>query len=371
MTEQMSRTLGAWKRLGQPLEVQPFGSGHINDTYLVRMAERSYILQRINTNTFRDVDGLMNNILQVTEFIREKLTAAQGDAQRETMQVIRCDDGALYTTDEAGACWRMLSYITDSVCLQKARSADDLYECAAAFGRFQRLLEDFPAEHLTETIPQFHDTVKRYGDFLQALEQDVMGRADSVRQEVGFLQQRREDCAVMVRMQQEGKLPLRVTHNDTKLNNVLLDSRTMKGLCVIDLDTVMPGLAGNDFGDTVRFGANDCAEDEPDQSRVHFLPELYRVCAQGFLQEAGPSLTEEEILTLPWGAKLMTLECGMRFLADYLQGDVYFKISRPQQNLDRARTQFTLVRQMGEHWEELMEVSHQYLACRQSNLHLA
>ena len=364
MTEKIKEALGAWDRLGQPLEVQPFGSGHINDTYLVQMPNQQYILQRINTNTFRDVDGLMTNILQVTEFIRDKVIAAKGDEQRESMQVIRCDDGALYAVDSVGNCWRMLSYITDTVCLQKARNADDLYECSAAFGRFQRLLEDFSAECLTETIPQFHNTVKRYENFLQALEQDVMGRAGSVQQEIAFLQQRREDCAVMVRMQQEGKLPLRVTHNDTKLNNVLLDEQTMKGLCVIDLDTVMPGLAGNDFGDTVRFGANDCAEDEPDQSKVHFLPELYRVCAQGFLQEAGPALTEEEIMTLPWGAKLMTLECGMRFLTDYLQGDTYFKISRPQQNLDRARTQFTLVRQMEECWEELMEVSRQYLSRR-------
>ena len=255
----------------------------------------------------------------------------------------------------------MFTYIEDSICLQKARNEQDLYECAAAFGKFQRQLEDFDAEQLSETIPHFHDTPKRLRDFEQAVQQDLLGRAQSVQREIEFVRSRKEDCAVMVGMLADGKLPLRVTHNDTKLNNVLLDSTTMQGLCVIDLDTVMPGLAANDFGDTVRFGANDCREDEQDQSRVHFLLPLYQVCVQGFLSQAGPALTEQEILTLPWGARLMTLECGIRFLTDYLQGDTYFKIEREQHNLDRACTQFTLVEQMEQQWQQMLACSEQYL----------
>ncbi len=355
--EQVKRVLQEWKSIGSVKNVCTFGNGHINDTYLVETETNKYILQRVNTNIFQDITGLMENIYQVTEFLKNKLIQAGQDPQRETMQIVCCDRGDVYLKDETGNCWRMFSYITNSVCLQKARNEQDLFECAAAFGNFQFLLKDFPAHTLTETIPQFHDTVKRYHDFEKALQEDKMGRAASIQEEIEFLQTRKKDCTVMVDLQKAGELPLRVTHNDTKLNNVLLDENTMKGLCVIDLDTVMPGLAANDFGDCVRFGANDCQEDEEDQSKVHFLPELYRICVEGFLQKAGKSLTELEIMTLPWGAKLMTLECGMRFLTDYLQGDTYFKISRPQQNLDRARTQFTLVRQMEECWEQLMDIS--------------
>ena len=351
--EKPTLALRAWGKLGSIERVSPFGSGHINDTYLVEGAGGRYILQRINTNTFQDVDGLMQNIRLVTEFITEQTRQAGGDVGRESMRVIPCDDGELYHRDEEGSCWRVLSYIEGSVCLQKARNEQDLFECAAAFGRFQRQLGAFDASRLTETIPRFHDTPKRYQDFERAVQQDTMGRAAKVQREIEFVRQHKADCRYLFDLQQRGELPLRVTHNDTKLNNVLLDERTMKGLCVIDLDTVMPGLSAHDFGDTVRFGANDCREDEEDQSRVHFLPGLYRVCERGFLSQAGEVLTAREKEVLRWGAKLMTLECGMRFLTDYLQGDVYFKIARPDQNLDRARTQFTLVQQMEACWDEL------------------
>lgn len=303
----------------------------------------------------------MENIHLVTGHISRKVAQTGGDVQRESMSLIPSDRGLWYHKDSQGDCWRMFTYIEDSICLQKARNEQDLYECAAAFGKFQRQLEDFDAEQLSETIPHFHDTPKRLRDFEQAVQQDLLGRAQSVQREIEFVRSRKEDCAVMVGMLADGKLPLRVTHNDTKLNNVLLDSTTMQGLCVIDLDTVMPGLAANDFGDTVRFGANDCREDEQDQSRVHFLLPLYQVCVQGFLSQAGPALTEQEILTLPWGARLMTLECGIRFLTDYLQGDTYFKIEREQHNLDRARTQFTLVEQMEQQWQQMLACSEQYL----------
>ena len=317
----MEQALSAWNSIGEVQSAEHFGNGHINDTYLVQTKnQKRYILQRINTRTFQDVEGLMENIHLVTGHIGRKVAQTGGDVQRESMSLIPSDRGLWYHKDNQGDCWRMFTYIEGSICLQKARNEQDLYECAAAFGKFQRQLEDFDAEQLSETIPHFHDTPKRLRDFEQAVQQDLLGRAQSVQREIEFVCSRKEDCAVMVGMLADGKLPLRVTHNDTKLNNVLLDSTTMQGLCVIDLDTVMPGLAANDFGDTVRFGANDCREDEQDQSRVHFLLPLYQVCVQGFLSQAGPALTEQEILTLPWGARLMTLECGIRFLTDYLQG---------------------------------------------------
>ena len=343
MNEKIKTVLAHWSRLGCPNSAEPFGNGHINDTYLVDMGGKQYILQKINTSIFTDPRGLMENICKVTEFIREKILSEQGDADREVLRVIRDDEGNTFVENSDGEAWRLITYITDSVCLQNVQHQEDLFQCSAAFGNFQKQLGEFPAEQLHETIIQFHDTPKRYRDFEKAVQEDKLGRVKEVAEEIAFMTQRRQDCAVMTEMQKKGELPLRVTHNDTKLNNVLFDKDSMKALCVIDLDTVMPGLAGNDFGDTVRFSANDCDEDEPDQNKVHFLPELYRVCAEGFLSQAGNALTEQEIMTLPWGAKLMTLECGMRFLADYLEGDHYFKISRPQQNLDRARTQFTLV----------------------------
>lgn len=358
----MEQALSAWNSIGEVQSAEHFGNGHINDTYLVQTKnQKRYILQRINTRTFQDVEGLMENIHLVTGHIGRKVAQTGGDVQRESMSLIPSDRGLWYHKDNQGDCWRMFTYIEGSICLQKARNEQDLYECAAAFGKFQRQLEDFDAEQLSETIPHFHDTPKRLRDFEQAVQQDLLGRAQSVQREIEFVCSRKEDCAVMVGMLADGKLPLRVTHNDTKLNNVLLDSTTMQGLCVIDLDTVMPGLAANDFGDTVRFGANDCREDEQDQSRVHFLLPLYQVCVQGFLSQAGPALTEQEILTLPWGARLMTLECGIRFLTDYLQGDTYFKIEREQHNLDRARTQFTLVEQMEQQWQQMLACSEQYL----------
>ena len=331
----MEQALSAWSSIGEVQSAEHFGNGHINDTYLVQTKnQKRYILQRINTHTFQDVEGLMENIHLVTGHISRKVAQSGGDVQRESMSLIPSDRGLWYHKDSQGDCWRMFTYIEDSICLQKARNEQDLYECAAAFGKFQRQLEDFNAEQLSETIPHFHDTPKRLRDFEQAVQQDLLGRAQSVQREIEFVRSRKEDCAVMVGMQ---------------------------GLCVIDLDTVMPGLAANDFGDTVRFGANDCREDEQDQSRVHFLLPLYQVCVQGFLSQAGPALTEQEILTLPWGARLMTLECGIRFLTDYLQGDTYFKIEREQHNLDRARTQFTLVEQMEQQWQQMLACSEQYL----------
>jgi Ser/Thr protein kinase RdoA (MazF antagonist) len=346
---------------GETLPAERYGEGHINDTFAVVRTDgtRRYILQRINTDTFTDPAGLMENICGVTKYLRRQITARGGDPARETLNVIPAHDGKAYWLDGEGGAWRAYAFVEGTVCLQKVETEEQFYTVAEAFGSFQRELADYPAATLHETIARFHDTPNRYANFEKALAEDKMGRVAEVAEEIAFVRAHEADCHVLMDLLAAGKLPLRVTHNDTKLNNVLIDAKTGKGICVIDLDTVMPGLSLNDFGDSVRFGANDCAEDEPDQTKVHFSLHLYRVFTKGFLSAAGDALTEAEKNALPWGAKLMTLECGIRFLTDYLEGDHYFKISRPKQNLDRARTQFTLVKGMEAEWQEMKNASAQ------------
>ncbi len=238
---------------------------------------------------------------------------------------------------------------------------EEFYESALAFGRFQKLLADYPAESLHETIPNFHNTIDRVEKFQKAVEADVMKRAADVREEIRFVLDREADCHILCDMLAAGEIPLRVTHNDTKLNNIMLDHKTGKGICVIDLDTVMPGSALYDYGDSIRFGANTGAEDEKDLSKISCDLELFALYTKGFIEGCGGSLTEKEIRMLPMGAKLMTLECGMRFLTDYLEGDHYFKIHRPEHNLDRTRTQFRLVKDMEDKWEKMQEIAESFL----------
>ena len=340
-------------------EAERFGAGHINDTFAVWAADRSkrWILQRINTDTFTDPAGLMENVTGVTAYLRRQIIERGGDPDRETLNVIPTLDGKPYYTDTEGGAWRAYIFVEGTVCLQKVENERDFYTAAETFGNFQNQLAGYPAATLHETIARFHDTPNRYANFEKALAADVMGRAKDVGPEIAFIRAREADCRVLVDQLAAGVLPLRVTHNDTKLNNVLIDQATGKGICVIDLDTVMPGLSAYDFGDSIRFGANDCAEDESDQSKVHFSLHLYKVFAEGYLAAAGSAMTEAERRSLPWGAKLMTLECGIRFLTDYLEGDHYFKISRPAQNLDRARTQFTLVEGMEREFDAMTQLA--------------
>ena len=250
----------------------------------------------------------------------------------------------------------MYDFVEGTICLQLPETDEDFYQSAVGFGTFQQLLTDFPAAKLHETIPNFHNTPDRYRALLETLERDPMHRAAQVQPEIEFALARQAEMSAIQNALTAGELPLRVTHNDTKLNNVLLDAKTRKALCVIDLDTVMPGSSLYDFGDSIRTGANDCAEDEPDQSKVHFDLHLYEVFAKGYLSTAGASMSMAEKKSLAWGARLMTLECGIRFLTDYLEGDHYFHIARPDHNLDRARTQFTLVRQMEEVFDQMLEI---------------
>ena len=337
---------------GQVAVCERYGNGHINETYIVVTDTGAvYILQKINNGVFKDVVGLMHNISSVTKFLSE-----QDADPRHAMHLVPTADGATYLHDEATGYWRMYDFVLGSLCLQAAETSDDFYQSAVAFGDFQRCLAAFPAETLTETIPHFHDTPDRFRQLHEAIEKDVMGRKAEVEKEIEFALAREQEAGELMRLLKAGELPLRVTHNDTKLNNVLLDKDTRKPLCIIDLDTVMPGLAAFDVGDSIRFGAATAAEDEKDLSKVECSMELFECYIKGFMAGCCGSLTEKEKETLPLGAKTMTLECGIRFLTDYLSGDTYFRIHRPEHNLDRCRTQFKLVADMEAKWETMQEI---------------
>ena len=327
-----------------------YGFGHINETYLVvTQSGRRYILQKINHHIFKDVKGLMGNIAAVTKYLRGIVTEPRG-----VLTLVSTADGEDYLEYE-GEYWRVYDFVEDSLCLQAPETPEDFYQSAVAFGDFQQQLKDFPADTLCEVIPNFHNTADRYRLFHEALEADICGRASQVKNEIDFALAREQEAGTLVNMLAAGKLPLRVTHNDTKLNNVMLDAATRKPLCVIDLDTVMPGLSLYDFGDSIRFGAATAAEDEKDLSKMVMDLTLFETYTKGFLS-ACPDLTQTERDMLPMGAKLMTLECGVRFLTDYLSGDVYFKNRYDGQNLDRCRTQFQLVADMETKWDEMKRI---------------
>lgn len=331
---------------GMVISCTRYGSGHINDTYLVvTNSPHLYILQKISTQAFKSVPKLMQNVIAVTDHLYKK-----EDDPRRTLQLIPTQDWKLYYTSPSGEYWRSYEYILNSLCLDKPESNEDLYQSGVAFGEFQNDLADFPAESLHETIPHFHDTPDRFRLFHEAIKQNKAGRLERVHAEVEQYLAHEHEATFLMDKCRTGELPLRVTHNDTKLNNVMLDAATRTPLCVIDLDTVMPGLAANDFGDSIRFGASTAAEDEKDLSIVSMDLERYHAYVTGFLKACGKRLTKQELNTLVWGAKLMTLECGVRFLTDYLNGDVYFHTKYPEQNLDRCRTQITLVHDMERKW---------------------
>ncbi len=345
--------------------VKPFGEGHINETYAVYMPteagdEFAYILQRVNNNVFKDPAGVMENIFGVTEYLRNVIREEGGDPDRETLSCIKTKDGHTYFEDSEEQPWRCYNYIPNSVCYQLVEEPEQFYQSGSSFGHFLKQLGNYPASSLKETIPDFHNTVKRFANFQRAVKRDIKNRAITCRPEIKFALERESDCGVLIKQQEEGKLPLRVTHNDTKLNNILFDADTGKGLCIIDLDTIMPGLAANDFGDSIRFGAATAEEDERNLDLMHFDISLYELYVKGYLEATDGVLTPEEIESLPWGARLMTLECGMRFLTDYLEGDTYFKIAYPEHNLVRARTQFRLVDEMEQQFEKMQEIVRQY-----------
>ena len=341
---------------GNVTACEPHGCGHINHTFHVHTdAGRDYILQTINTDIFPDADMLMRNIDAVTRHL-----ATKSDDPRHTLHVIPTRVGTLYHRDEEGRCWRVYDFVHGGVCLQKAETAHDFYQSAVAFGRFQIELADFAADTLGEVIPRFHDTPDRFAALHAALDADVCGRAESVKAEIDFALSRESSVGELVEGMRTGRIPLRVTHNDTKLNNVILDEKTMEPLCVIDLDTVMPGAAAYDFGDSIRFGASTAAEDEKDLDKVQMDLDLYEAYAKGYLSACGARMDAEEKRSLAVGARLITLECGVRFLTDYLQGDHYFATHYEGQNLDRCRTQFKLVADMESKWDKMLAIIEKY-----------
>lgn len=328
------------------------GGGHINRTYLlVTSKPHLYVLQWLNGQVFPNLTGLMENIVAVTDYLHQRT-----DDPRAALTLVPTLTDQPYLRTAEGDCWRVYEYILDSVCLEAAETPDDLRQSGVAFGMFQNQLADFPADTLVETIPHFHDTPDRFRLFHQAIEADTAHRLHTVQDEVARFLAHEHEADALHALLRAGELPLRVTHNDTKLTNVMLDAATHHPLCVIDLDTVMPGLAAHDYGDAIRFGASTAAEDETDLSRVGLSMPMFEAFTEGFLSACGDRLTAREIETLPLGAKLMTLECGVRFLTDYLNGDTYFAISRPAHNLDRARTQLRLVEDMERHWDEMQAV---------------
>ncbi|MDY5845572.1 MAG: aminoglycoside phosphotransferase family protein [Bariatricus sp.] len=357
--------IGQFRYEGVLIDERPYGSGHINDTYLLtfeiaEMGTIKVILQRMNKDIFTKPEELMENILNVTSYLRKKIIENGGDPDRETLNVIRTVDNQSYYVDSEGEYWRSYKFITDATSYDQVESPSDFYQSAVAFGNFQRLLADYPAETLHETIKGFHDTRARFQVFKKAVEEDVCGRASSVQKEIRFVLEHERVANIFGDLLDKKEIPLRVTHNDTKLNNIMIDNKTRKGICVIDLDTVMPGLAMNDFGDSIRFGASTAAEDELDLSKVSCDMELFDLYAKGFIEGCGGKLTEKEIDLMPTGAMVMTFECGMRFLTDYLQGDTYFKIHREHHNLDRCRTQFKLIEDMEAKWDTMREIIEKY-----------
>lgn len=345
---------------GEVLDIVSYGNGHINDTYLLSYRDNNeivrVIIQKMNTSIFRQPVELMENIMNITSFLKKKIIENKGDPNRETMSVYLTKDNKPYYCDRDNSYWRAFRFIEGATSYDEVKSDDDFYESAYSFGRFQSLLADYPAHTLHETIPDFHNTKDRFMKFKKAVEEDVCGRAKDVKEEIKFVLEHEDIANVLGDMLDEGIIPLRVTHNDTKLNNIMIDDITHKGICVIDLDTVMPGLAVNDFGDSIRFGASTASEDEKDLSKVECDLHLFEVYTKGFIAGCNGRLTEDEIKALPIGAKVMTFECGMRFLTDYLQGDTYFKIHYPSQNLDRCRTQFKLVSDYEKKWDLMNDI---------------
>lgn len=359
MEIKMSELSEILAQFGIHADVKAHGNGHINSTYRVESTPR-VILQRINTNVFRNPDEVMENIFAVTSFLKEKIVKAGGDPARETLTFLRTLDGKPYYRTPEGDCYRAYYYVENVLSLDSADTPETFAEAAHAFGKFQKMLADFPADTLHETIAKFHDTTDRLRQLEEAVAKDAVGRAKDDAAEIAFVRAHAKYTPIITDAMKDGSVPLRVTHNDTKLNNVLLDPVTKRGICVIDLDTVMPGSMLFDYGDALRFGASTGAEDEKDLSKIHFDLAKFEAFTKAYLEELGDSITPRERELLPVSALIITLEIGMRFLADDLNGDVYFAVHRDRHNLDRARTQFKLVSEIEEYLPKMKEIVAKY-----------
>lgn len=337
---------------GDIISVTPYGSGHINVTYLAVTDKKRYILQKINSNLFTEVDKLMNNIYLVTEHLKKK------SPDKVVLTLVKTNDNKPYLA-LGNEFYRVYDFIENSVCLQIPRNTNEFYESAVSFGEFTNMLADFDARELYEVLPNFHNTVIRYSNFLTSLEKNLSNRVHLAEPEIAFALARKDITNKIVSLIECGKMPLKVTHNDTKLNNVLLEEKTLKGLAVIDLDTVMPGSVCYDFGDSIRFGCNSSYEDEEDLDKVYFKMDMFEAYVKGYLSSM-KDITKVEKEMLVDGAILMTFECGIRFLSDFLDGDTYFKTTKVNHNLYRCRTQFKLVSEMEKHREEMLEIVNKY-----------
>jgi len=348
------------------LSAESYGSGHINQTFWVKTLpaqSRTYILQKINHRIFKNIPKLMENICRVSLHLRGKIAKAGGDPDREALTVIPTRKGALFYQDPEGNFWRMYIFIENTRSYDIVSTEHQAFEGGKTFGRFQGFLDDLPGEPLFETIPHFHNIDSRFALFQSACQQDPQRRLKEIAAEVDFVQQSYPSMRLVLELGASKKIPLRVTHNDTKFNNVLLDFED-QGLCVIDLDTVMPGYLHYDFSDSIRTVTNTAAEDEADLSKIDMNLKLFEAYSRGFLSQVGPRLNEAEWASLGSSAKLLPFMIGLRFLTDYLNGDTYFKIKFPLHNVRRARAQFQLTRQIEKQesnifkWIEFLEKAH-------------
>ena len=365
MAYDFNKIISQFQIEGSLVSCERYGEGHINETYLAVVENQgvktNFILQKINHKLFTNVEGLMNNIKSVTEFNRQKIISRGGNPDRESLSLVYCKNGnSYYHCECCDGYFRIYKFITDAIAYQVVEKPEHFYQSAVAFGNFANLLAEFDASGLYEVIKDFHNTEKRFKDFENSLKADKFDRAKTVKKEIDFVLSRKEYCSRIVSLLRSGEMPTKVTHNDTKLNNVMLDAVSGKPVAVIDLDTIMPGSICYDFGDSIRFGCNPAAEDEKDLSKVNFDINLFEQYTKGYLSALGDSATQIEKDNLAFGAILMTYECGMRFLADYLDGDIYFRTHRDGHNLDRCRTQFKLIEDMEKLLPEMQKIVAKY-----------
>ncbi len=345
---------------GDFLVAVPFGFGHVNDTFQLTFDQGGirlhYTLQKINKNVFTDPVKVMENVDRVTAHVLRKIREGHMETRKRTLRLLRTEENKPYVFDGNGDCWRAYVFVEHARAYEVLEDTDQAFRIAEGFGEFQKQLIDLPGDRLTETIPDFHNTPKRIEQLDAAIKADPLGRAKEVAREIDFVMNRRAEAATLLKLNQEGAIPERITHNDTKANNILIDDLSGNALCVLDLDTVMPGLSLYDFGDMVRSATNPADEDEINLDKVFMRMDMYEALVKGYLQGAGDLLTAAEKEMLPFAGKLITLEIGTRFLADYINGDTYFKIQRPTQNLDRARNQFKMVASIEEQMDKMKKL---------------
>jgi thiamine kinase-like enzyme len=359
MSYDLNEIYNRFQTEGSYFSGEAFGSGHIHDTFRIITAENEkddYILQKLNSRIFKDIPSLQHNIERVTVHLRNKLKQIPGaDIKRECLQLIPARDGKSWIRDKDGDFWRMYVFISDHRSYNIVDSPDKAFEGGKAIGRFQAMLSDMPGEPLIETIPHFHNIEKRLETFNATVKRDPVKRVSAVQDEIKLVNERAEKMKHILRLGREGRIPVRITHNDTKFNNILLD-RHDKALCVIDLDTVMPGYVHYDFGDAIRTATNTASEDEKDLSKITMNLDLFKAYSEGYLSETGETLNDVEKENLAFAPQLITYTIAVRFLTDYIDGDNYFKIHHEHHNIQRARAQLKLVRSMEEHYGDMQNI---------------